>query len=143
MKHLLIERTSDSVTVRLANVMDRSDYSNLRPSQIWRDLSIQLEGLSVQKPLMIEFFLQKLPQNIRAIVAASKASLTEQELISLADRVYDNIVPTSSNVAAVSSSSNSTTDWDKRLSRLEDMEEKLVMSQSSSSQHYKQGQNHY
>jgi len=93
-----------------------------KPSQVLRILEQQLEGMEANEPLLKQVFLQKLPTTVRTIVAANSDKMALQELAELADRVYDNIPQESTVMQARSSSA------DDRISRLENMVEKLIFS---------------
>ena len=84
--------------------------------------------------LLREVFLQKLPSTVRSIVAAQDGKMSLDDTADLADKVHEHL-PENISACAASSSSSFTQqpDWEKRMSRLETMMEKLMSPRDRSS----------
>lgn len=126
LKAKLISRTSQSAAERVKMILDPAETANTKPSHILRALKQQLEGMAASEALLTNLFVQKLPIALRPIVAAQIGTVGLEELAGLADRVQENL-PDTSNISTVSPTSPSTQDWELRLTRLENMVEKLAV----------------
>jgi hypothetical protein len=122
LRECLINRTSESTAQRLKKALDATEIGDIKPTQILRKLTQQLEGMDPEAALVREVFLQKLPTNIRSIVASNVERMELAELAELADRIYDSLPPSDS-INAIGTSSNNV---ERRLSRLESMIEQLA-----------------
>ena len=100
LKASLIKRTAASEQRRLQQLFHSEELGDRKPSQLLRRLQ-QLRGDSqahVSPPFLRELFLQRLPGNVRMVLASTSDHLPLEELAQLADRIMDVSPPT---VAAV------------------------------------------
>ena len=100
LKASLIKRTAASEQRRLQQLFHSEELGDRKPSQLLRRLQ-QLLGDSqahVSPPFLRELFLQRLPGNVRMVLASTSDHLPLEELAQLADRIMDVSPPT---VAAV------------------------------------------
>jgi len=100
LKASLIKRTAASEQRRLQQLFHSEELGDRKPSQLLRRLQ-QLLGDSqvhISPPFLRELFLQRLPGNVRMVLASTSDHLPLEELAQLADRIMDVSPPT---VAAV------------------------------------------
>ena len=118
---------------RLTKTLELSECGDMKPTQILRMLQQNLQGMHVSDEVFTQIFLNKLPQNIRGILVALGDNKTPSELADFADKIFENMGGGVNTVAATQSTSTcsnctSSREWDARLTRLENLVEKLVIS---------------
>ena len=104
LKETLIKRTAASEQRRLQQLFQAEELGDRKPTQLLRRMQ-QLLGdrAGIDESFMQELFLQRLPGNVRMVVATSASSTPLQNLAELADRVTEVAAPT---VAGLSPSTN-------------------------------------
>lgn len=125
LKDTLVKRTSESAAQRIKKALAAAEIGDTKPTQILRALKLQLEGMQADDKLVLQVFLQKLPATVRSIVAAQSDKMKLDELADLADRVHEHL-PENASTCAAASNSSSDHNWEKRMSRLENMMENLL-----------------
>lgn len=103
LKEQLIKRTAASEQRRLQQLFNSEELGDRKPTQLLRRMQ-QLLGDRVgvaDGTFLRELFLQRLPANVRMVLASTSATATLEELAELADKVAEVAAPT---VAAVNSS---------------------------------------
>lgn len=103
LKATLIGRTSASERRRLQELLSNEDLGDRKPTQMLRKMELLLgdKAATFDAGLLRELFLQRLPSNVRMILAsATETSL--QSLAEMADRILEVATPS---IAAVSSAS--------------------------------------
>jgi hypothetical protein len=100
LKRQLIKRTADSEQRRLQQLFHAEELGDRKPTQLLRRLQ-QLLGntAGIEGSFLKELFLQRLPANIR-IVLASSSTTSLEELAELADKVAEVAAPTITTVQA-------------------------------------------
>lgn len=98
-KERLISRFALSPQARLEQLLSSCDLGDFRPTHLLARMSEIATGLKVDDNLMKMLFLQRMPANIRAVLAISDGSLAK--LAEMADKMMDS---TSGNVSTVTAS---------------------------------------
>ncbi len=96
LKGSFIRRTATSEQRRLQQLFHSEELGDRKPSQLLRRLQ-QLLGDSqahISPPFLRELFLQRLPGNVRMVLASTSDHLPLEELAQLADRIMDVSPPT-------------------------------------------------
>lgn len=106
LKEELIKRLSASREKEVKQLLMHEELGDRRPSQFLRHLQ-HLAGPGVPDDFLKTIWISRLPVHLQTVVAAGKTYSLE-ELADLADRVHD-VVPNTSNVAAASTSSPTST----------------------------------
>ena len=93
LKQQLIKRTADSEQRRLQQLFHAEELGDRKPTQLLRRMQ-QLLGnrAGVDGSFLKELFLQRLPTNVRMVLASSSATSLE-ELAELADKVAEVAAP--------------------------------------------------
>ena len=106
LKAQLVRRTAASEQRRLQQLFHAEELGDRKPSQLLRRLQ-QLLGDATHRfdtSFLRELFLQRLPSNVRMVLASSGDSISLDQLAQLADRIMDVATPTVASVAAPQSS---------------------------------------
>lgn len=103
----LIRSTSNSEQSRLQQLLAGLELGDSRPTRLLRRMQALLSGdtSATDSALFRELFLQRLPSNVRMVVASSTDS-DVQQLAELADRIMDASTSNSS-ITTVADSQNS------------------------------------
>ena len=125
LKEQLIKRTTASEQKRLQQLLIAEDLGDRKPSQVLRRMQQLLgdKATSIDRSFLRELFLQRLPANIRMVLASTPDTSTLEEVAQLADKIVEVASPTT--VAAVQTN----TDVDQlrtEVSRLTDMVKSLT-----------------
>lgn len=97
LKERLISRFALSPQARLEQLLGSCDLGDFRPTHLLARMNEIAAGLNVDDNLMKMLFLQRMPANIRAVLAISDERIAK--LAEMADKMIDS---SSGNVAAVS-----------------------------------------
>ena len=73
---------------RLQQLLSNHDFGDLTPTRLLRKLR-QLRGQDTDDPLFRELFLQRLPTNIRVVLASLDDTLSLEELATRAERMAE------------------------------------------------------
>lgn len=96
LKEQLIRRTATSEQRRLQQLFNAEELGDRKPTQLLRRMQ-QLLGVrasATDNTFLRELFLQRLPTNVRMVLASTSATATLEELAELADKVAEVTVPT-------------------------------------------------
>ena len=107
LKEQLIKRTAASEQRRLQQLFSAEELGDRKPTQLLRRLK-QLAGDTpgAEGVFLRELSLQRLPTNVRMVLASTRGDTTIEELAQLADKIIEVAVP---EVAAVSTAKPDTT----------------------------------
>ena len=100
LKEQLIQRTATSQQQRIQQLLTAEELGDRKPTQFLRRLQ-QLAGDKVRQDSVFirELFLQRLPANIRMVLASTSEDTPIAQLAQLADKVMEVSVPTVSKVS--------------------------------------------
>lgn len=102
LREQLIRRTTASEQRKLQQLFSAEELGDRKPSQLLRKIQ-QLLGewaSTTDGAFLRELFLQRLPNNVRMILASTSSTSTLDELAELADKIMDVVSPTVSGVQA-------------------------------------------
>lgn len=102
LKEQLIKRTAASEQRRLQQIFNTEELGDRKPTQLLRRMQ-QLLGdraSATDGAVLRELFLQRLPSNVRMVLASCSATTSLEELAELADKIAEVASPT---IAATSS----------------------------------------
>lgn len=139
LRQQLIRRTSTSEQSRLQQLLSGLELGDSRPTRLLRRMQALLSGdtSTTDSALFRELFLQRLPSNVRMIVASSVDS-DVQELAELADRIMDASTSNSS-ITMVADSQNSSLQTEVNSLRADVSDLKKLLENLSGSQHGSRG----
>lgn len=106
LKTQLIKRTAASEQRRLQQLLSTEELGDRKPSQLLRRLQ-QLAGDTPggDGAFLRELFLQRLPTNVRMVLASTRSDMPIDELAQLADKIVEVAVPEVATVSAQSTTS--------------------------------------
>ena len=99
LKEQLIQRTSASEQRRVQLLLTEEELGDRKPSQLLRRMEQLVGEQKLDKGILKQLFLQRLPPNIRLILASTSDSITLTALAELADRINEVHVPTVGTIA--------------------------------------------
>ena len=88
LRQQLIWRTSQSERRRLQQLLSNHDFGDLTPTRLLWKLQ-QLRGQDMDDPLFREIFFQRLPTNIRMVLASLDDTLSLEELATRAEHMME------------------------------------------------------
>ena len=109
LKQQLIKRTGVSEQQRLQQLFNAEELGDRKPTQLLRRMNLLLgdKAASTDNSLLRELFLQRLPTNVRLVLASTSDTLSLKDLAMLADKIME-VHSTTPSVAAITSSQLST-----------------------------------
>lgn len=113
LKKRMIEQFADSEQKQIRKLLQDMDLGDIRPSQLLREMR-ELAGKNLSDEILKSIWLQRLPPNIRSILAISNEKLPELAL--LADKIIE--VNDQSQISACSTSAPNTTQIEEVLANL-------------------------
>ncbi|KAK5649567.1 hypothetical protein RI129_000596 [Pyrocoelia pectoralis] len=118
LKARLIEQFEESNNRKATKLLNEMSLGNKKPSTLLREMR-SLAGSQIKDDFLKTIFLQRLPDNINAILTATGDSLELDKLATLADKVMETTVPTNNMIAPVSSNKLISSGLEQRLTALE------------------------
>ena len=97
LKAELTKRTADSAQRKLQQLLTEVELGDRKPTQLLRRMR-QLGGDRTEDSFLRELFLQRLPNNVRMVLASSGADISLNSLANIADRIVEVSAPS---IAAV------------------------------------------
>ena len=134
LKEQLIKRTAASEQRRLQQLFTTEELGNRKPTQLLRRMQ-QLLGertSATDTTFLRELFLQRLPPNVRMVLASTNSATSLEDLAELADKVMEVAAPSISNITPSPSLAAEVEQLRGEVTRLEKMLKKLVHHRSSS-----------
>ncbi|KAI1295530.1 hypothetical protein HDE_05521 [Halotydeus destructor] len=125
LKNAIISRTSVSEEKRFQDLVIDEALGDRKPSSFLRILQQKAADLNVNDGILRSIFLQKLPDNMKTILAASKGS-TLDELAEIADRVFEIAAPSVSAIQPTAVATGSTSNLEAQVRELASMVKQLM-----------------
>ena len=102
LKEQLIKRTAASEQRRLQQLFNAEELGDRKPTQLLRRMQQLLgeKATNTDAAFMRELFLQRLPSNVRMVLASTPDTGNLEDLAQLADKVVEVAVPSVANVNA-------------------------------------------
>ena len=109
LKRKLIERTAASEQRRLRELFTAEELGDRKPTQLLRRMQLLLgdKAGTTDGSIIKELFMQRMPQNVRMVLASVSDSTPLDELAALADKIREVAAPS---IAAVSIPSQGTSE---------------------------------
>lgn len=104
LKDAIVTRCGESKTQEIKHLLAGEQLGDRKPSELLRIMQRRAESHSVADDLLLELFLQQLPNNVQSILA-SVQPLSPQKAAEVADRIME----VSFNQVTVNSATNSAT----------------------------------
>ena len=101
LKQILIERTAASEQRRLQQLFTAEDLGDQKPTQLLHRMQQLLgeKAVTTDGSLIKELFMQRLPSNVRMVLAAASEKTPLEELAALADKIMEVALPSIATVA--------------------------------------------
>ena len=102
LKHQLIQRTAASEQRRLQQLFNAKELGDRKPTQLLRRMQQLLgdKAGAMDSSVLRELFLQRLPANVRMVLASTPDTANYENLAQLADKVVEVAAPSVSTVSA-------------------------------------------
>nr|XP_054757209.1 uncharacterized protein LOC129263323 [Lytechinus pictus] len=101
LKKSLIARVSASEQRRVQLLLTEEELGDRKPSQLLRRMEQLLGEQKLEKGIFKQLFLQRLPVNVRQILASTSEALPLSELAALADRIVETQPYTPGTISAI------------------------------------------
>ena len=100
LKKQLIKRTAASEQRRLRQLFNAEELGDRKPTQLLRRMQQLLgdKATNTDAAFMRELFLQRLPSNVRMVLASTPDTGNMEDLVQLADKVMEVAVPSVANI---------------------------------------------
>lgn len=134
LKEQLIRRTAASEQRRLQQLFTAEELGDRKPTQLLRRMQ-QLLGdraSAIDTTFLRELFLQRLPPNVRMVLASTSSSASLEDLAELADKVMEVAAPSVSAVTHSPSLATEVEQLREEVSQLGKLVRKLTRVRSSS-----------
>ena len=99
LKAHLVKRTTASAQHQLQQLISGEELGDRKPSQLLRRMQQLLGDTADATPFLRELFLQRLPANVRMVLASADSSTELPKLAELADKVMEVATPTIANLS--------------------------------------------
>ncbi|XP_071948028.1 uncharacterized protein [Antedon mediterranea] len=109
LKKELIKRTSDSEKKRLHQLLTTEELGDRKPTQLLRKMYQLLGSRTLEDSILKQLFIQRLPNNVQLILAATGGNVTVAQIAELADRILE-VSPSQPRVAAISNPTSANAD---------------------------------
>lgn len=93
LKEELIRRTAASEQKRLQQLLNAEDLGDRKPTQLLRRMQQLLGEKAIDESLLRELFLQRLPANVRMVLASTRDTVALNDLAQLADKIAEVAMP--------------------------------------------------
>ncbi|XP_065067489.1 uncharacterized protein LOC135693039 [Rhopilema esculentum] len=93
LKAELIQRTSASEQKRLHQLLTAEELGDRKPSQLLRHMRQLLGDNTLENNILRQLFLERLPTNVRLILASTADSLPVEQVALLADKILEVATP--------------------------------------------------
>lgn len=95
LKEQLVKRTAESEQRKLQQLLTAEELGDRKPSQLLRHMQQLLGDRASVTDIAVlrEFFLQRMPSNVRVVLVSTPETTDLQQLAELADKVVDVAVP--------------------------------------------------
>lgn len=120
LKEALIARTTDSEQKRLQKLINAEELGDRKPTQLLRKMEQLLGDKGLDNPLIKQLFIQRLPNNVQLILAATNESMSVGELAQLADKIMEVGSPTMNHVATVDTFSAKPSNLELEVAKLKE-----------------------
>ena len=130
LKKMLIERTSVSEQRRLQQLFTAEELGDRKPTQLLRRMQ-QLLGdkeTTTDSSFIKELFMQRLPTNIRIVLASASEKNTLQDLATLADKMMEVAGPT---ISTVVTPTQATSEGDSMRAEISSLREQVSALQAA------------
>ena len=133
LKEQLIRRTAASEQCRLQQLFTAEELGDRKPTRRMQQLVGDRPGMT-DGSFLQELFLQRLPYNVRMVLASSPDSTSLDKLAEMADKIMEVAAPsgTAASTPFVAGVSTPSTEVEQLVTRLEKLILKLARSRSSS-----------
>ena len=123
LKQQLIKRTAASEQKRLQQLFHAEELGDRKPSQFLRRMQQLLadKARETDNAFICELFMQRLPANVRMVLASIPDTGNLDELAQLADKIMEVAIPSGPTIAAVSSTTSKLEHLRKELAELKSL----------------------
>ena len=120
----LIKRTAASEQRKLQQLISGEELGDRKPTQLLRRMQQLLGdklGASASSTFLRELFLQRLPPNVRMVLASADASMELNKLADMADKVMEVATPTISAIVDTHTDTSEVKQLREEVARLADL----------------------